>query len=508
MSTTFMSTDTQSGTRQSPGLWLAVWAALMALFLVVAWQSPGFDDEMGNMELIEHFGTVATVKLMQTEDVHPPGGYLLNGLLHDALGRWEWVRMASAVFYLAALGSLLQFVRREHGERAAWLALSVAGLSPAALIWCTSLRWYAYFLPVFMWSLAVPRDRQSWWFHVKPAMAWLIMAHISYAALVLGPAMALWSRLHNPQPLVQHLRRAVPAWLVAVLLFIPQGLVFVTVHAHNSAGQTSGPLKSLVGVAVSLASNQGLFPLSAFGVLCAIAWGCLYVLLARAVWRRDSSSAAALTLLTAVACFVVSGLAGKFRNLVLLVPLQACMLALGHRLLKDSRAVLGLTGLATLCALAGVVNVVQHRDTTKNSWNLPVDAVITSIKGMTRDCSTSPAIYTFDPVLAHAVQVREPLWQLGNYYARFNKHPLSASDCTLVLHTYRGALSKADHEALLSAERSLGQVTVQEVSLGRDDNAQTKRRMDPDYPDSQVVIKLYRGTANPARLNAWVLGRR
>lgn len=488
--------------------WFAAWALIAVMFVGVALSSPGFDDEITNIELIEHLGTVGTAQLMQHEDVHPPGGYLLNGLLHEALGRWEWVRAVSAGLYVLALAGFVRFVRREHGEPAAWLALLVAGLSPAALIWCTSLRWYAYFVPVLLWSLTVPADRRSVWFHVKPALAWLVMAHISYAALVLAPALVLWWRLHSTEPLHTQLKRSVPAWVVALLLFLPQAWVFLSVHSHNSEGQTSGIFKSLVGVGISLASNQGLFPLSVFGVASVLAWAGLYLLLARAAWQREGSNAAGWTFLMAVALFVLSGLAGKFRNLVLLVPLQAAMLAMGYQAIRSSVLARALVGVTALCSLAGVVNVVRHQDTTKNSWNLPVDTVITSLRDMSRDCRSAPSIYTFDPVLAYVIHAKEPHWPIANYFARFEKHALPASDCTVVLHTYRGALSKGHIEALLAGEAALGTATRQDMAIGLDDHAKIKQRMDPDYPNQQVEIRMYRGQVNPAQLNAWVLSRR
>lgn len=499
-----LSHPTQAGHRLA---WLAAWVTIAFMFVFVALRSPGFDDEITNIELIEHLGTIGTAQLMQHEDVHPPGGYLLNGLLHDALGHWEWVRTVSAGLYLLALSGLVHFVRREHGEYAAWLTLLVAGLSPAALIWCTSLRWCAYFVPVLLWSLTVPAQRYGWWFHIKPALGWLVMAHISYAALLIAPALVLWWRLHSPEPWKQHLQRAVPAWLMAAVLFLSQAWVFLTVHSQNTEGQTSGVFKSLVGVGISLASNQGLFPLSVFGVASALAWAGLYVLLARAAWRRESQGNASLTFLTAVVRFVLSGLAGKFRNLVLLVPLQAVVLAMGHQLVRQSALAKALVAVTALCSVVGAANVLRHQDTTKNSWNLPVDAVVASLRDMSRDCRTAPSVYTFDPVLARVIRAQEPQWQVATYFARFDKHALPASDCTVVLHTYRGALSKAHHEALLAAEQALGAKMVRQAALGRDENAAIKHRMDPDYPDHQVEVQLFLGPVDPTALNNWVLSR-
>lgn len=311
--------------RLSP--WMtAAWLVISALFMSVALQSPGFDDEMTNIELIENLGTIAVTRLMQKEDVHPPLGYLFNGLLFDVFGRWDLVRLASAALYMLSLAGFISFIKREHGESAAWLALGVAGLSPAALIWCTSLRWYAYFLPVLMCALTLPENRNGRWFIVKPALAWLLLSHISYASLALAPALFLWWALHSNGGLIRYAKRSAPVWLLAGLLFAPQAWILFNVHANNSAGQTSGLLKSLMGVGISLASNQGLFPLSTIGVASALSWSILYIWIARAAWLRIIPTTAPVVMLIAIVFFVASGLAGKYRNLVLLVPFQAFVL--------------------------------------------------------------------------------------------------------------------------------------------------------------------------------------
>jgi hypothetical protein len=488
--------------------WWAAFTALAVLFVQVALSSSGFDDEMANMELIEHLGTWATVLQMQHEDVHPPLGYLFNGVLHAATGDWALVRVASAMLYLASLAGFIRFVHREQGEGAAWLALGVAGLSPAALIWCTSLRWYAYFMPLLWWSLTLPADRAGWWYRIKPALAWLIMAHISYAALVMGPVLVLWWALSDRSPWPVQLRRHGPAWALAMLAYIPQAWTLLTVHGPNSAGQTGGLFKSLMGVGISLASNQGLFPISVAGVASALAWLTLYALLGRDAWRRRENVLALVCFTLGVACFVASGLGGKFRNLLLLLPFQAAVLAWGHRALRDSRLAQAAVALVLVGNVVGLVNVAGHVDTTKNSWNLPVADYLRQVDAMTQGCAQPPAVYTFDPVLARATRQRHPDWQVGDYFARYGRHELKASHCTLVLHTYRGALSTERHEALQQAESALGLPLAQASTVGLDPSAALKRKLDPQYPDHPIDIQLYRGQGRADALNRWVLSRR
>lgn len=477
----------------------------MALFCHVALTSPGFDDEITNIDLIEHLGTWRTVALMQTEDVHPPGGYLVNGLLWQLTHDWSWVRLVSALLYGIACASLLRFVQGQMGTLAAWLCLLVIGLSPTAMMWCTSVRWYAYFTPLLMWALVVPEHRSGWWFRYKPAVAWVLMAYISYASLVIAPAIWLWYACH-----AEHRRwkerfvQSLLPWGLAVLLFLPQAWVFLTVHAKNTAGQTGGLAKSLLGVVVSMASNQGLFPLSLPAAASAAGWAIVLFFVLKMARKPSAANSALASTATGLLGFIATGLAGKFRNLIALLPFQGLVLAQAAPLVRQSKALQVAVAMIFLGQLIGTVNVIRHQDTTKNSWNLPVAEVMQALDQSTTACQRPPAIYTFDAVLARAMHQHHPRWQVASYYSRFDKQPLQDTDCSIVLHTYRGALSTERHAALLAAEAATPGQRGAPVQVGRDDNSALKRKLDAAFPEYQVTFQVIRHPGTLAPLNAWL----
>ena len=477
----------------------------MVLFGHVALTSPGFDDEITNIDLIEHLGTWQTVTLMQTEDVHPPGGYLVNGLLWQLTHDWSSVRLVSVLIYGLACASLLRFVQRQMGSLAAWLCLLVVGFSPTAMMWCTSVRWYAYLTPLLMWALVLPAHRAGWWFRFKPAMAWTLMAYISYASLVVAPGLWLWYALHaEDKRWTQRLRESVLPWGLAAMLFLPQAWVLLTVHAKNTAGQTGGLVKSLMGIVVSMASNQGLFPLSLPAAAAAIGWAMvLLVALTMARQQRTATSALAATG-AGLLGFLASGLAGKFRNLVAMVPFQGLVLAQTAPWLRQSRALQLAVALIAVGQLVGSINVMRHQDTTKNSWNLPVNTVLQALDQATAQCQRPVAIYTFDAVLARAMRQHNPQWQVASYYSRFDKRPLQDTDCSVVLHTYRGALSTERHAGLLAAEAATTGQRGAMVQIGRDDNSALKRKLDAAYPEYQVSFQVIHEPGTLAPLNAWL----
>lgn len=459
------------------------------------------------MELIEHLGTWPTAKLMQTEDVHPPGGYVLNGVLFDALHDWSLVRGVSALLYAITTSMLVSFVLRRQGWQAAGLAMLFAILSPASLMWCTSLRWYSYFVPLLIWTLLTPPDPHSRWYFIKPALAWLMMAYINYSAIILAPVLLLWYALQAGVNWKVMLRQSWLPWLLAGLAFAPQLFIFLTVHARHAEGQTGGLVKALLGCVISMASNQGLFPISFWGIASMVAWGMLLTaMLSHA--RRDKALRVKLWSTAAgLGVFIVTGLAGKFRNLVLLSPMQTLLVAQAAAVIKRH----WLAGLATavivMANAVGCLHVAQHRDTTKNGWNLPVRDTVLGVHALYKACPTRPVVYTFDPVLARALRESDHGLTVANYFDRFDKARPGKADCVIVVHTYKGALPRDRFEALLLAEKAMGGQLARTVHVQLDSQAALKRKLDPDFPDYLVELKLFQGTLHLHDLDTWANSR-
>jgi hypothetical protein len=139
--------------RAEPAVWLILLSRCRRFKYCVA--SPGYDDEFTNIELIERLGG-GVLGYVQGNDVHPPGSYLLDWLLFAALRDWQLVRLAVALFTAGAIVYAVEWLRHRHGMRAATLALVLLALNPALLMWCTGLRWYAWFVPMLLWLLCPP----------------------------------------------------------------------------------------------------------------------------------------------------------------------------------------------------------------------------------------------------------------------------------------------------------------------------------------------------------------
>ena len=116
---------------------------VVALYMVVAFFSPGYDDEYFNISVVGQapsYGQIVAVA--NAGDVHPPGQYVINKILLDLLGSWPWARAVTAAIAAMTIVALWLSMEVQGAVHRAFAYLVIC-LSPSLLLWCTGLRWYA-----------------------------------------------------------------------------------------------------------------------------------------------------------------------------------------------------------------------------------------------------------------------------------------------------------------------------------------------------------------------------
>lgn len=504
-----------AGAARWPACWLPLASALLALLYgAVGYLSPGFDDEFFNIALVEQHGAGAW-RVTQGIDVHPPGSYLLASWLHAALGDWSAVRLTIALGTAAALAGLLWRLRARAGDRAALLALLLIGLNPALLMWGTSLRWYSFFMMLMLCLCLAPRAQGlRYW---GPLCAGLLLAaFFGYAALVLAPVLLLLYWQTSDEPAAPRLRGLLWAGLPCALLYAPQLWVFWQVHLPHMATQTSSLASAAAGFAVASVANQGVFPLSLAGLASAAGSALMGLAIARhlwtdgqgrtglARWRRVPPHLVAALL--GVALLLLTRLGGKFRNYLLLAPLQSLALILAAPSRSRPFAV-GL-GLVVLANFWGVVNVVRHQDTSKNSWNLPVMQVVQAVQEQARGCPPGTRVFVHDPAIGH--HLRHAGFRISGPYSGPYSGPADApiaslQACLFVIETYAGTIDRGKHAQMTQDLRQLQAraASVQRQTFGRDRFHAWKQRLDDRYRETLVELSFLRDVRGADQMPGW-----
>jgi hypothetical protein len=473
---------------------------LAALYAFVSVSSPGYDDEFTNISLVEGNSLTTLIQVVNTSDVHPPGSYVVNSMLYHLVGNWHLVRVFSGLFSSFALGWFFATMTRSMTGAVRIFAFVCICLSPTVLLWTTGLRWYAYFLPILLLLFCELRsDRKPFRYYAVLWIGLLVLLHIGYAALIVGPPLVLFALTLRRQKWKYEYRTCIALALLAFLAATPQLLCFVRFHLPNMGTQTSSLLGAGEGEVLNYLAGQGAYPVSMPGIALVLG-NCLILGL---VIRRQNvlGSANSVFLLSGYALFLITKLAGKIRNLKLLSPQQGLFCST----VFDGVAVLWLRVLLMILFafgnLSGIYNVVMHQDTTKGSWNLPYGKALESIENDARSCPMT-AVLTTDPVLSYYLSKR------GIRVAHARESGESAvqmnpGDCLFAVKTFRGAIGRDQYQDLYSSVNALSAREHQRHLLGRDGFAEFKRHFDSDIPDYYVTLENYVGLNESVLLPNW-----
>ncbi|MEK6789890.1 MAG: hypothetical protein AABY68_13160 [Pseudomonadota bacterium] len=447
----------------------------LALYAFVAWQSWGFDDEIYNIKLVEGLSLGQLFVAVQSDDVHPPLSYIINYLLFHALGSWSLVRVASASFVVLALALFCEQIREQHGRHGWRLAYVGLLLSPSILMWCTSIRWYSYLLPVLAIALILPKRRAGWVYWMTGAAFCVVMSYISYIGLIASAGVLLWRYL-NRDISEKHLTVIVVALLLSSLAYLPQVYYLLTVHLHNMGGQVAPLLYSLAGAGLTAFGNHGLFPVSVPAILLLGAW---LVFLACNLRLRDFVSREGLPLLAVVILLVASGLSFKYRNALILMPFL--FLWVSARGSSDTNLSRMFLGVLIFCTGIGLYHVVTHQSTLKHGWNINYGQVFNSIDELSAGCDEA-YVGTFDQVVIDHLKHNEyALVSLGT-----SAH---ASDTCFILIDASQSLAESEAISTLIADNPADET----LQLSHDDQISIRKMVIPTYLSEGVRIFVYRG---------------
>jgi hypothetical protein len=493
-------------------------ALLYAIYGYVAFSSYGFDDEFTNIDLIEGRSLPEVLAVVQSSDVHPPLSYVFNYLLYSSLGSWSLVRLLTgmALVSVIAWSSWRIWSLKSWGE--AMTSMLFIGLSPSILMWGTSLRWYSLYLIILTILFSPPSARQAELrprsLHLRLIISLVLLGYTGYITIVLAIPIALYYYLSDQfhWGLKRRIISAITSLLVFALIYSHQLFIFFKFHYPNRGNQTGSLVKSLIGLFAAQFSNQGVFPVSTIGLASAIAMSVIFAiwffyLFQYSVNRRNERSALAVYPISIMA-ILVSGLAGKFRNFVVVDPLRGLFFAAFLKSLNycgKNISCVGRLSVAIVFAaqLLGVGNVIAHNGTTKNNWNIPMEKVMRSVSDFSNDCSGRLAVFNHEPLFQWHLR-RQGYNVFGPFDRRGNNFPGQKFECIAFLNTYRGSLNKDRFRSMRKESFDLlkGSEQNQEL-LGFDSDYKLKQKVDPDYPAHIVNIVTAKGSFDASALKSW-----
>ena len=404
-----------------------------------------YDDEIYNIRqaalsfpnLLEH------IKYINSTDIHPPASYLLNRLAFRALGSWKAVQFVNGTLNAAAIAWFYgrtadNFPQRERLAVALTLATAVT-----SQMWTTSLRWSAYFNPIFLVLYVVATSTRP---SITARAAILTVGtvflfHTAYLTAVAAPV--LWGTFVATS--FQNLRRRdirsiAPMLFGGVIACLPQLYVLLKVHLPIYAHGHSFSIPYGFGQSISaLVVGTAVFPIDYIPVMFAVFLATAFVASVKNILRDGPVAMLLGGALFGFALLVLSRLGFEGRNAVFLYPIALILIVLT---ICRSVSWIRLPAAATLVLLQtmSVYGFVFHRDTVKGSFNTPFAQAMREIASLSKACPGKSYVFTHDPVLTYLVEGAGGMVSSPYAPSDVEAHVMHEKDCVLMVVTYRGTL--------------------------------------------------------------------
>jgi hypothetical protein len=383
-------------------------------------------------------------KHVNSHDVHPPVSYLLNRLTFALLGNWKAVQFVNGTINAAAIAWFYsrtadRFSRREQLAIALALATAVTWQ-----MWATSLRWNAYFNPVFLGLYVValsPRPSIT----ARAAILTIGTVFLLYTAYLAPVAAAvLWGTFLAVS--FRDLQRADIARIAALIVIgaiasLPQLYVLFTVHLPIYVGQGNSfsIARAFAESFSALTVGTAVFPIDYVPLLFMLLLAAACAASAKRMLRDPEIAVLLGGVLLGFVLLVLSALGVQGRTGVAFYPIALTLIVVA---ICRSPSWIGIPAgaLLVLLQVMSVHNFVLHRDTQKGSFNTPFGQATRVIGSLTKACAGNSYVFTHDPVLTYLLQ--EAGRTVSSPYAETEDKtlPLHAKDCVILVVTYRGVL--------------------------------------------------------------------
>jgi hypothetical protein len=461
-----------------------------------------YDDEISALELVSR-PVASIVRACSQAGVHPPGMYLLAHLAYSVVPSFRWMNLLPCLFAYTGLAVFLRDIAPPFTHARSQLCLLLlATLHPQLLLWSTTFRWYSWWTGLALITLTIalqPRHPRPTFGAARALMLAFLLAclfYLNYITLLFVLALAV-AMLARYQPRKCLLLPALLTLGAFTALIAPQLHTMIAVHLPNSDDQRFNLISSFLRLLESVAASEAYLPWHPLAILSSLLFAALSVLGLIALLhliRRDPAAtrtAFASLLLFGLIFFLfvaVSGLGGKPRNGLLLIPVLAPAAAFIVGTLRQ-RMQNAILIFFALWSAVGVAHILGRYGLAKASMNDRPEQVVAFV-GQTAGPGCA-VVVTYDTGLTFALaQANLPRTLIVSPVLRpifGESQPLPTADCSDTrLYAVESYLGASDPETQAALTREFESITSLIQGPPRTDSFS----FDPDAPRKRTLARI------------------
>jgi hypothetical protein len=295
----------------------------IVLFAICGYFSPGFDDEVFNMRLIEDNNFDSIILFIKKNDIHPPGSYVVNYVMFFVFNNWNVVRLTNGFFCSLTLLLVWQKLcdREECHINKLFFYICLC-LNPGLLLWGTSLRWYSLYIPLLAITTLILSNKKSEGYKYWSVIFGLctILWYINYVTILVAPIIILTGLITRWENINKELPYIIIAGILSITICSFQFEHFQQSIQINKNQDPYSIIKSVLGFGIHFLNGHGSYPFSIWGVFMIIGNIMLMLKLRHEKFNSTFNAVQFLIFILLGLAMTTLGLGAKFRNLIIITP--------------------------------------------------------------------------------------------------------------------------------------------------------------------------------------------
>ncbi len=453
-----------------------------------------WDDELFTIRIVKTINSMNEIFLtINSRDIHPPLSYVLSKFFFNIFGSCEAILIPIILINLVAL--IYFYIRARifiHDNFLRVTFLLFTFLNPNILMWSLSIRWYAYWLPLFVFVFTILfLEMQSKYSIFLAVVALSLMTYISYATFF---ALITFSIGY----IIKERKINIYEWLIAGFIYLIisgyQLTIFYTTHLGNKPLVPKDYLMRFFLTTYTVAIGNSVLPVTLPAILMGVIYLWMFylvfinykmVLLDRLLLSIFSQILISLLLL------IFSGIGEEYYriafNLNIIFILFLCLSFQKMNLKRFNPFFFVIT---FIFIIFSTHNVVLSKNTTKPSRDLPINELLANIEKIKKKYK-KVYLFAHNPVIEYYLKEEGEVFFGYHNFSKLNYISASKGDSVAFIETYRGSMPKESFDAHIKGYNdlilSLFVKNMRKINLGFDKYSDLKSKFVKEKVSNHLI---------------------